>query len=46
MVKLTKEEIEARKAERQKNELFAVIKRFFLMFLISAATKDSGRRKK
>jgi len=40
------EEIEKRKADRQKAELWSVIKRFFLMFLISAATKDRSKSRR
>lgn len=46
MPKLTPEEIEKRKAERHKAELWTTIKKFFFMFLVSAATKDRSGRKK
>jgi hypothetical protein len=46
MRRLTPEEIEKRKSDRQKDELWSVIKKFFFMFLISAATKDRSKSRR
>ena len=46
MPKLTPEEIEKKKADRHKAELWTTIKKFFFMFLVSAATKDKNNSRR
>ena len=44
MARLSQEEIQARKAQRQRDDLWQMLKRLALMALFAAATKKSKER--